>query len=165
MSSLSAWVEKHQYRMLFFFPPHFTTVFCLCCRADSVCTLTLCAKFCAKISFHWCPWWSLPPSSKSERGRDAAVIVQRLHPSVSSSVVNHSKYLFYTSLVCVRECVCVYVRDSVKNECWSTWNLFIECIVVFFFFKIVLENIGEIIMIEKSTYFYSDEASLDPICA
>lgn len=133
MSSLSAWVEKHQYRMLFFFPPHFTTVFCLCCRADSVCTLTLCAKFCAKISFHWCPWWSLPPSSKSERGRDAAVIVQRLHPSVSSSVVNHSKYLFYTSLVCVRECVCVYVRDSVKNECWSTWNLFIECIVVFFF--------------------------------
>lgn len=72
-----------------------------------MCTLTLCAKFCAKISFHWCPWWSLPLSSKSERGRDAAVIVQRLHPSVSSSVVNHSKYLFYTSLVCVWECVCV----------------------------------------------------------
>lgn len=93
------------------------------------------------------------------------LLLYRGYTHLSAPLWLTTQNIFSTRLWCVWESVCVYVRDSVKNECWSTWNLFIECIVVFFFFKIVLENIGEIIMIEKSTYFYSDEASLDPICA
>ena len=36
--------------------------------------------------------------------------------------------------MCVYVCVCVYEsdRESVKKEWLSTWNIFIECIIVFF---------------------------------
>ena len=62
-------------------------------------------------------------SPSHQRGRDAAVVVQRLHPSVGSSVVNHSKCIFYTlhglTVVCERVCVCVSERECVCNGTFS----------------------------------------------
>lgn len=108
--------------------------------------------------------------SSSKREKKMLLLFYRGYtPSVGSSVVNHSKMYFLQSVcLCWRErdcvsvcmclcvCVCVWWKDDYPPGTFSLNALF---------FNIVLENYRWKWLIKKSTYFYWDEESHDPICA
>lgn len=69
-------------------------------------------------------------SSSSQRVKEMLLLLYRGYtPSVGSSVVNHSKCIFY---VCARVCESVTVSSPfvrVMKEWLYTRNVFIECII------------------------------------
>lgn len=110
-------------------------------------------------------------SSKREKEMLLLLFYRGYTPSVGSSVVNHSKMYFLQSVcLCWRERDCVSDCDSVHVPlCVRVWwkddyppgTFSLNAL----FFNIVLENYRWKWLIKKSTYFYWDEESHDPICA
>lgn len=109
---------------------HFNTTPCLWGQADTVCMLRLCAGFGAnRISRDA----QDGVSSKGVNEGEMLLLLHRGYTHLSAPLWLTTQNVFSTKCVSVYEWVSVRESECVKKEWLFTWNIFIECIIMYFF--------------------------------